>query len=113
MASPLVDVSFGRTAGQMVNKLSSFLFQKEEKKNPCNDHEGGQNLAHGERAEDKSELNIRFSEELQKKAESAIEAKKDRQEPAGRQFLIFHEPEDEKKDAPFQGTLIKLRRMAG
>jgi hypothetical protein len=93
--------------------LSSFLFQKEEKKNPRNDHEGGQNLAHGERAEDKSELNIRFSEELQKKSESTIQAKKYRQEPAGGEFLIFHEPEHEKKDAPFQSTLVELRRMAG
>ena len=93
--------------------LSSFLFQKAEKKNTYDDHEGGQNLAHGERAEDKSELDIRFSEELQEKTESAIKGEKDRQEPAGGEFLIFHEPEDEKKDAPFQGTLIELRRMAG
>ena len=97
----------------MVNDLSTFLFQKEEKKNPCSDHQGGQNLAHRERAEDKSELNIRFSEELQKKPKSTVKGKKGRQEPAGGEFLIFHEPEDEKKDAPFQGALIELRRMAG
>ena len=92
---------------------STSLLQISEKKNTPGDHEGGKNLAHGKRAEDKADLDIRFSEELQKKTESAIKQEKYCQEPAERELSVFHEPEDKKEDDPFQRTLIELRGMAG
>ena len=71
-------------------------------------HAAAKDLAHGEVAENKAELCIRFPEELDEKSDHSIKRDKKRQENAASANPVFQGPQNDEEDNALEEELIEL-----
>ncbi len=99
-------------ANEVIHLFVPFSRQKKEQK-AAEQHEGAEQLAHGDKGKKKTELLVRLAEEFHKNADQGIADQKKSQERTRRPLFFPERPEHQKKDHPFQKTFIELGRVAG
>ena len=102
-----------RLSQQELTLGGSVPLPDEENEQADRDHGGTQQLSHGERSQDITELYVRLSEKLQGKTECPVQYDKERGEQPGPREPVFQEPENREEDDALQKELVELRRVAG
>src|SRR6056297_2949883 len=75
------------------------------------DHRERKQLPHGQAVPDKAELHIRLAKKLDEEAAQAVPAEKEKKRHAGTDLFPVRQPEQDKKQDPFEQRFVNLARV--